>query len=339
MTIHNLSALTKEIDNDGIPVINETLVRDERLVHTPKEVEYRRSWTTQRRWLQAVIEQLRETERLISFLEVRQLRLQTSVCRQVITTTEIDTVSAVAKLEAELSSRRAALANLKTISRSIVGYHLMNAPGINSLKDQCIPAESPVILLRFWTDKSHSPYDPELGFRCSGWRECRPATSFSEIREMKGPLTLESLRSHCEGHSRPSQWISFSDDASWILERVNESWRGNVRVALVCVARLNILRIPWQRSDELVREEGGHCYSKLHRGGINFAWSNHYLVYGWVPAECILATFDFEAFRQACLRSGISVHGSDQSSHKLLRCLQEDSVVDDLTNVLQNTHV
>jgi hypothetical protein len=158
----------------------------------------------------------------------------------------------------------------------------------------------PWTLMRCWDDCSHTEYSDSLGFRCSGWRTCRPASSFMELQK-NGILTTQKLQSHCEGKATPSQWISLCDNASWMLKYVNKTRKpAGCRIAIVSVPKMERLNILWARSDELVRQAGGNTYSGKHRDGVEYAWPEHYLVYGWIPAQCVIETFTIQDFRQLC---------------------------------------
>jgi hypothetical protein len=158
----------------------------------------------------------------------------------------------------------------------------------------------PWTLMRCWDDCSHTEYSDSLGFRCSGWRTCRPASSFMELQK-NGILTTQKLQSHCEGKATPSQWISLCDNASWMLKYVNKTRKpAGCRIAIVSVPKMERLNILLARSDELVRQAGGNTYSGKHRDGVEYAWPEHYLVYGWIPAQCVIETFTIQDFRQLC---------------------------------------
>ncbi|EHK98501.1 hypothetical protein M7I_5670 [Glarea lozoyensis 74030] len=90
------------------------------------------------------------------------------------------------------------------------------------------------------------------------------------------------------------------DDALWVYSKRNVLAYGaqNVRVAIVSVPALDKLRIPWDRSSDLVRSVGGSPWSKYNESGVKYASKKHYLVYGWVPPACIIKTFTFQEFTQ-----------------------------------------
>lgn len=160
----------------------------------------------------------------------------------------------------------------------------------------------PCTLVRLWVDKSHTPYSAELGFRCAGWKSCDHSGSLQNLEDKK-ILTKESLQNHCENGRDPSVWISLSNDASWVLwyATTRRFWKAKgCRVAIISADKLDRCNVPWDRSDTLVERTGGNVYCRAYPYGVKFAWPKHFLAYGWIPAQCILATFTFEHFHQLC---------------------------------------
>jgi len=64
------------------------------------------------------------------------------------------------------------------------------------------------------------------------------------------------------------------------------------------------LRIPWYRSDFLVQQLGGNPYTPK-KESVDYAWSKHYLVYGWIPPQCIIKVFTLMQFQDVCRRRNI----------------------------------
>ncbi len=165
----------------------------------------------------------------------------------------------------------------------------------------------PSTLIRLWTQESHSPYSDDLGFRCSDWASCKRYASIRDLLDGK-VLTTESLRNHCEKKSRPSLWISFSDDASWMLSYA-QKWdllqNPTCHIAIISMERLERCNIPWGRSHELVVLSGGRTYSAKNPEGVQYAWSRQILVYGFVPAQCLVARFSIQRFHELCRERNI----------------------------------
>jgi hypothetical protein len=176
-------------------------------------------------------------------------------------------------------------------------------PAVNSGE----PFRKPSTLIRLWTQESHSPYSDDLGFRCSDWASCERYASIKDL--MDGTvLTTESLRNHCGKKPRPSVWISSSDDASWLLYYA-QKWgllrNPTCRVAIISVERLERCNIPWGRSHDLVELTGGKTYSAKHPDGVQYACSRQTLVYGYVPAHCLVAKFTIQRFCELCRERNI----------------------------------
>lgn len=93
------------------------------------------------------------------------------------------------------------------------------------------------------------------------------------------------------------------------MKRLNKDSRSGVpdlKVYVLNVAKLDRMRILYKRSDELVRQTGGEVYRENKAlNGMKFAWSDHFLVYGWVPTQCIENVWDANTYRLLCSQAGI----------------------------------
>ena len=169
-----------------------------------------------------------------------------------------------------------------------------------------------VCMLRYSPTTSHTHYDEDIGYLCSAWESCMPASSFAELKA-RGSLSVEKLYGHCECvGENPSEWISMVDDVTWMLDylakkcKVDSSEEYEATVSLIWTLPMDRLNILYGRSDKLVAEAGGHCYSEeAHPEGVMFAWWQHYLVYGWIPTQCRLKTWTVAQFREACAKRDI----------------------------------
>lgn len=169
-------------------------------------------------------------------------------------------------------------------------------------ENHCRPPQG---FLRVWGSQSYTNYKEQLGFLCSSWTTCRPAPNLEELKQ-RNILSTEKLQSHCENRPIPSCWISLSGEASWMLKNINTKWpidsvsTGRMRIALVSTAKMERLNLLYDRSDILVQCAGGRLYSTTNPNGIKFAWHSHYLVYGWIPVQCIVKLFTLAQFRDIC---------------------------------------
>lgn len=159
--------------------------------------------------------------------------------------------------------------------------------------------------LRVWGSQSYTNYKEQLGFLCSSWTTCRPAPNLEELKQ-RNILSTEKLQFHCEDQPFPSYWISLYGKASCMLEYINKKWpldivsTSRMRIALVSTSKMERLNLLYDRSDILVQCAGGRLYSTTNPNGIKFAWPSHYLVYGWIPVQCIVKLFTLAQFRDIC---------------------------------------
>lgn len=131
---------------------------------------------------------------------------------------------------------------------------------------------------------------------CSDLHNCRPAQDFEDL-EKRRSLSEEKLRSHCKQDSRPSEWISMSDDVTWVFKQIAQKWPyGGAFVSFVSRAKMERLNVLFDRSYSLVRYAGGETFNKKHPKGVNYAWSAHYLAYGWIPVQCVMKTITSTEF-------------------------------------------
>ena len=75
-------------------------------------------------------------------------------------------------------------------------------------------------------------------------------------------------------------------------------------VDLISRVNLDRLGVLYDPSDELVRWSDGSVARMPDEKGVRFAWPGHYLVYGMVPAACIVNFWTFERFERVCAESG-----------------------------------
>lgn len=299
-----LSDLADECDELGIAKI--TRARKHAQYCSGIEIGCVREWNENQSCLQAITEELRFNLNRVDFLERWGFQRLNSTTRQpVIHSLAIPVEIAIRVLRVEHKKSQQKIQDLRTAIKAMLLYSLRDIAEDFASESVRKPFEQPITLMRFWTQNSHCPHDSDFGFQCSGLATCKPAGSFQEL--LHDGLDLRHIRTHCENQpSAATHWISFSDDASWILKKVNRLANPTTQVAIISVRKLDRLKIWWQRSDLLVQQMGGKCWSELyHPDGIQYAWHSHYLVYGWIPAECIIATFDLASFRRECEQRNI----------------------------------
>jgi hypothetical protein len=311
-----LSDFCKERDQSALPIFdngekNIVLGEDS---PSPEEIQQTIEWNCLKKQLLSATTNIRDDEQAIQFLEKWLLRSSDPVshisdaalgeCVTPINDVPIKDIQAVLQ-ERGVCTRNKFL----ELSRAMDMFLRHKLKGIESparATVQLNPFDPPLTLIRIWNDNSHTLYTKSLGFRCGNWKKCQPANDFIEMKN-KELLNLQRISDHCEDKSSPSDWISFSDSALWILSKRSDSFlsaQRNCRVAIINVASLDKLRIPWQRSDSLVQRLGGNVYS-TKESGVQYAWPGHYLVYGWVPSQCIIKLFTLKEFKELCKQRNI----------------------------------
>jgi hypothetical protein len=279
-----------------------------------EEVQRVAEWNCLNKQLLSITTNIRNDEQAIQFLEKWLLRssdpashISGAALGECVTPGNGVPINDVqAALEKRGVHARNTFLKLSCAMDVLLGHKLKGIESPTRATTRLNPFDLPLTLIRIWDDNSHTLYTKSLGFRCGNWKKCQPANDFIELKN-KELLNLQRISNHCEAISSPSDWISFSDDALWILLKRSDhfsSARRNCRVAIINVASLDRLWIPWQRSDSLVQQLGGNPYSPT-RGGVQFAWPGHYLVYGWVPSQCIIKSFTLEEFKGLCKQRNI----------------------------------
>ena len=258
-----LSDFCKERDQSALPVFAD----EEKVVFaedstSPEDIQQIVEWNRLNKHLLSATTNIRDDEQAIQFLEKWLLRssnplshISDAALGDCVTS---DNDVPIKDIQAMLQERRVCTRNkLLELSRAMDMFLRHKLKGIESptrATVQLNPFDPPLTLIRIWNDKSHTIHTKSLGFRCGNWKKCQPANNFIEMKNKK-LLNLEGISDHCKDKRSPSDWISFSDNALWILSKRSDSFlptQGNCYVAIINVASLDKLRIPWQRSDLLV---------------------------------------------------------------------------------------
>jgi hypothetical protein len=143
----------------------------------------------------------------------------------------------IKELQVELQKREAysrnTLLELSSAMGVLLRHKLMGIERPIRATTRLNPFGPPLTLIRIWDDSSHTLYTKSVGFHCGNWKRCQPANDFTEL-ENKELLNLQRISSHCEDERVSSDWISFSNDASWIF--------GNFQIAPLQLRETVVLR-------------------------------------------------------------------------------------------------
>ncbi|KAI1626124.1 hypothetical protein EDD37DRAFT_331316 [Exophiala viscosa] len=210
-------------------------------------------------------------------------------------------ISSETSVEDEIASlkyRRDRAAHLLKLFNDYMTFRVADVPEVFWL-DAAVtsPIEGPPFFTRMWNEDSRSQFSDSLGFQCSDWKNVTPAASFDEFK-MHGDEMRQSLTNHLET-KKSSRWISVWGSMEDVLHRAYypEYSRANCQVAIISVPKLNRLGILWQSSDDLTEDVGLEEAAN--------AWWAHVLVYGWIPAQCVIRVFPFDHFQSLCTERGI----------------------------------
>jgi len=145
------------------------------------------------------------------------------------------------------------------------------------------PLQDDVILLRIHTRNSMSPYDDQVGFRCSKWKD----VSFGDE-----PI-LDDFIEHMDSTVHPSPYISIFESAARLLEHIavkpGNQWAG--RIMAISKKRLSLLGISATKSTEL-QSKFEVPNPDRSAGPGNTDW----LVKYWIPKEAIVDEMSVERF-------------------------------------------
>ncbi|KAF2227601.1 hypothetical protein BDZ85DRAFT_315158 [Elsinoe ampelina] len=198
-------------------------------------------------------------------------------------------------------------------ARSLLGLHLKSFPELVLRPGVTSIWQEPQLLLRAYRKESHTLFHPQMGFLCTALADpgCQP---FKDVGERGKPkhVSEQSLRQHCEESEEPSEWISLHKDIAWIWHRIRShalkqknSACSDWFVAVVSTEMMDRLDVFWDRSDTMVKRYArGKTYT-MKEDGVKYTSPDHYLVHGWIPAQCICHVYDFEHFDSRCRELGI----------------------------------
>jgi hypothetical protein len=200
---------------------------------------------------------------------------------------------------------------LGLLQTTLASYQLgPKPPSLPTPRQSINPFLEPQMLLRiFLPGESHTSYSPELGFRSSGSHLQKQAKSVQALIDL-GILTRDSLRSHCECQGRPSSFISLTENTKWLLEISPLAKRSPLtddhrQVAFVSVEKLQRMGVIYQRSDMLAVQAQIPTYSQGQQDGVRYTSVDHWLVYDWIPMQCIEKVVSFKEYKRMYEAAGM----------------------------------
>ncbi|TIA68944.1 hypothetical protein D6C76_07988 [Aureobasidium pullulans] len=158
------------------------------------------------------------------------------------------------------------------------------------------------ILLRVFDNKSFCRYDPALGILSSNSKVCKPVRNIDELKA-RAELTEATLRNHCGGDNSTS-FISLTNEVKYLSRYTEGKWkhrdpdvRSSAMVALVNKAKLDYMEVFCATSRSLVEAVGAKYWSRNNPDGVSYASHEHFMVYGWIPPQCIERVIPLDHFK------------------------------------------
>lgn len=129
-----------------------------------------------------------------------------------------------------------------------------------------------------------------------------------------------TLRNHCSGDGATS-FISLTNNVKYLPRYIegkgqnrDPDTRSSAMVALVNKARLDYVGIFCATLRSLIEDGGAKYWSPNDQDGVSYASHEHFMVYGWVPPQCIEKVIPLAHFERTCLRMSAAATGSDGSA-------------------------
>lgn len=188
-------------------------------------------------------------------------------------------------------------------------------------------SDTPELLYRAFKSSCHGRHGQDLGFRSSR----QPLTSFSYHNGTLLDSSLvdkDALRNLCGG-DQPSDLISLSDGPSRILKFI-KGWgfhdrKGDI-IAVISVSKLLAMGVLFNRTTALANSLGMDLRTGRRPLGLEYANSNFWVAYRWVPAECTECYISENFLQKACDSHGIGAWPSLFQEHSLIGTGKNDFV-------------
>ncbi|KAA8572284.1 hypothetical protein EYC84_002910 [Monilinia fructicola] len=221
------------------------------------------------------------------------------------------TCSSLPSLPSYRSPRSIASTSIADLSPAYIDW-LLGDPSTSRSR------ENDILLYRVHTPKSASPYSPEEGFKCSGWKNNRIRNNIPSQRQIDGT----AFQNHCNGNRKPSPYISVHTSVARSLRLITTYKTDTEPNAKVFVISLNLLQdlgITAESTCDILRSFGGyrtHNPSQPQVDGVKYVkyvTDSHWLVEKEVPTQAIVAEMSVAEFLRVAEREGISRRVLDEN--------------------------
>jgi hypothetical protein len=167
-------------------------------------------------------------------------------------------------------------------------------------------SDTPDIFYRAIRSDSNSRFDKQLGFRSSRQPFTLPSNHGGPLCESL-LVDKDILTNHLEGN-QPSDLIAMSDSPARILRLIKSRGFNNRKVdviAVINVKKLLAMKVLFNRTTTLAERLDVETWAPSRPRGVNYANSNYWVAYRWVPAECIQSYISVASLRNACIKHEI----------------------------------
>ena len=179
-------------------------------------------------------------------------------------------------------------------------------------------SNTPELLYRAFKGGCHGRHGQDLGFRSSNQPLTSPSYHNGTLLD-SSLVDRDALRNQCEG-GQPSGLIALSDSPSRIL-RIIGGWgsrdsNGDM-IAVISVPKLLRMGVLFNRTTTLAKSLGMDLQTACRPTGLQYANSNYWVAYRWIPAESIEFYISEPFLQKACDSHGISEWPSLDFQHLL----------------------
>jgi hypothetical protein len=185
--------------------------------------------------------------------------------------------------------------------------------------------DTPELFYRAFNGGCWSRHCQDLGFRSSN-QPLTPPSYYDGTLLDSSLVDKDALKNHCEG-DQPSDLIALTDSPSRVL-RITRGWGswigGENTIAVISVSKLMRMGVLFNRTTTLARSLDMDLRTAHQPTGLQYANSNYWVAYRWIPAECIEFYISVPFLRNACDIRGIGAWPSFDFEHSLTNVDEND---------------